>query len=108
MKLDTVDADGLKKLKANSTGKVEVVTFYSAKCTACGDSYHALETTWRMYRLRAYDFVSVAVDAAASKDAVTAFLNKQHSSSKNFQASIDLAAVQAAFGEKWKPGSMFT
>ena len=54
VKLDTVDADAMKKLKANDTGKVEVVTFWSTKVSRCADSFHALETTWRMYRLRAF------------------------------------------------------
>jgi len=121
--LDTVDADGLKKLKANDSGKVQVVTFWSSKCTTCADSIHALETTWRMYRLRAFTFVTVNTDPVASKDAVMAVLDKQHAStsngtrttgnspqftSKNLQLSVDLAAAQAAFGEKWKPGVMFT
>jgi peroxiredoxin len=114
--LDTIDADGLKKLKATGTGKVEVVTFWSAKCTACADSFHALETTYRMYRLRAgFSFVTVNTDPVASKDAVMAVLNKQHASApaslpsdKNFQATVSIADVQAAFGEKWKPNSMFT
>ncbi len=116
VKLDSVDADGLKKLKANDTGKVQLVTFWSAKCAGCADSLHALETTWRMYRLRAFTFVSVNTDPAANKDAVMDVLNKQHFStgtgpqftSRNLQATIDPAAVQAAFGEKWKPNSLFT
>src|SRR6185312_10856604 len=78
--LDTVDADGLKKLKQNDSGKVELVMFWSSKCTACEDSMHAIETTWRMYRLRAFTLVRVNTDPAASKDAVMAVLNKQHAS----------------------------
>ena len=41
-------------------------------------------------------------------------LNKQHAStaesprSRQLQSTVDLAAAQAAFGEKWKPDSMFT
>ena len=106
--LDTIDADGLKKLKANDSGKVQVVTFWSSKCTACTDSIHALETTWRMYRLRAFTFVTVNTDPVASKDAVMAALNKEHASGKNFQATVDIAAVQSALGEKWKANEMFT
>lgn len=108
VKLDTVDADGLRKLRANGSGKVQVVTFWSAKCAACADSFHALETTWRMYRLRAFDLVTVNTDPAADKSAVNDFLDKQHASGRNLQSSVDLAATQAAFGEKWKSGSMFT
>ncbi len=114
--LDTVDAAGLKKLKANDTGKVQLVVFWSAKCTACADSLHAIETTWRMYRLRTFTLTTVNIDPIASKDAVMAILNKQHASTadgprfwgKNVQSTLDLAATQTAFGEKWKPGNMFT
>jgi hypothetical protein len=116
VKFDTIDADTLKKMKANGTGKVEVLTFWSAKCgSACDDTFHALETTYRMYRLRAFDFATVNTDPVASKDAVMAYLNKQHATSpnnltngKNYQATVDLAAVQAAIGEKWKSGGIFT
>jgi peroxiredoxin len=117
VKLDTVDADGLKKLKANDSGKVQLVMFWSAKCgAACADSIHAVETTWRMYRLRAFTLVTVNTDPVASKDAVMEVLNKQHLStgtgpqfySRNLQSTVDVAATQAAFGEKWKPGSLYT
>ena len=115
IKFDTIDADTLKKMKANGTGKVLVLTFWSAKCTTCDDTFHALETTYRMYRLRAFDFATVNTDPVASKDAVMAYLKKQHATSptiltngKNYQAAVDLAAVQAAIGEKWKSGNMFT
>ena len=115
VKFDTIDADALKKMRANGSGKVEVLTFWSAKCTVCDDAFHALETTYRMYRLRAFDFATVNTDPVASKDAVLAYLNKQHATSpnnltngKNYQATVDPAAVQAAIGEKWKPGNMFT
>jgi peroxiredoxin len=114
--LDTVDADGLKKLKQNDSGKVELVTFWSSKCTTCGDSLHAMETTWRMFRLRAFTLVTVNTDPASSKDAVMAVLNQQHASTssggrftaKNLQSTLDLAKTQAAFGAKWKPGELYT
>jgi thiol-disulfide isomerase/thioredoxin len=116
VKFDAIDADALKKMKANGTGKVEVLTFWSTKCgTACDDTFHALETTYRMYRLRSFDFATVNTDPVANKDAVMAYLNKQHATSpnnltngKNYQATGDLASVQAAIGEKWKAGGMFT
>lgn len=114
--LDTVDAEGLKKLKANDSGKVQLVMFWSSKCTTCADSMHAIETTWRMFRLRAFTLVRVNTDPVASKDAVMAVLNKEHASTsagpqftgKNLQSTLDPAATQAAFGAKWKAGEMFT
>lgn len=121
--LGAAGPDALKKLRANDSGKVEAVVFWSTKCATCADSFHALETTWRMFRLRAFTLVTVNTDPATSKGAVMNFLNKQHAStsdgtgtpgnsatftSKNLQVWGDLAAAQAAFGEKWKPGAMFT
>jgi len=114
--LETVDAEGLKKLKQNDSGKVELVTFWSSKCTTCADSLHAMETTWRMFRLRAFTLVTVNIDPAANKNAVLAVLNKQHASTstgprftaKNLQSTLDLAKTQAAFGAKWKAGELYT
>jgi peroxiredoxin len=114
--LETVDAAGLKKLKQNDSGKVELVVFWSSKCKTCEDSMRAIETTWRMYRLRAFTLVRVNTDPASSKNAVMEVLNRQHASTsaggqftaKNLQSTLDLAKTQAAFGEKWKAGEMFS
>jgi len=108
IKLDTADADAIKKLTAPGQAKVQVVTFYSTKCTTCADSFHDLETTYRMFRQRAFVLETVATDPASDKDAVNAFLQKQYASSPNLQSTATLAATQAAAGEKWKANSMFT
>jgi len=106
--LETADADQLKKLRANSSGKVQVVTFWSTKCSTCADTFHDLETTYRMYRLRAFTLVTVNTDPAANKSAVTDFLKSQYASGQNLQATADHAAVEAAVGEKWKANNLFT
>ena len=108
VKLDGAGADELKKLRANGSGKVQVVTFWSTKCAACADTFHDLETTYRMYRLRAFTLVTVATDAPADKPAVMDFLQKQYASGANLQSTVDHNALQAAFGEKWKANSLFT
>ena len=62
-----------------------------------------------MYRLRAFDFVTIATDSPDKAPAVLAFLKKQYASSPNKQfASTDVAALQAAWGAKWKIGTPFT
>ncbi len=108
VKLDAAGADELKKLRANSSGKVQVVTFWSTRCASCADSFHDLETTYRMYRLRAFTLVTVATDPVADKPAIMDFLQKQYASGTNLQSSVDHNALQAAFGEKWKSNSLFT
>src|SRR5262249_53302676 len=97
--LETADADALKKLRANSSGKVQVVTFWSAKCTSCADTFHDLETTFRMYRLRAFTLVTVATDPVANKPAVTDFLHSQYASGENLISTVDHATLESTFGE---------
>jgi len=108
----TVDMAGpeeLKKLRANAGGKVLLVDFWSTGCTACESQFVDFETTYRMYRLRAFDFVTIATDSPDKAPAVLAFLKKQYASSPNKQfASTDVAALQAAWGAKWKIGTPFT
>jgi thioredoxin-related protein len=107
--VDMVAADDLKKLRANGTGKVLLVSFWSTGCSACASQFLDLETTFRMYRLRAFDFVTVATNPPADAPAVLAFLRKQHASNPNKQfASADAASLQAAWGARWKIGTPFT
>ena len=51
----------------------------------CVSQLHDLETTYRMYRLRSFDFVTVSTDPPGDNDAVLAFLKKQYASSPNKQ-----------------------
>ena len=107
--LDLVGVDDIKKLRANGTGKVLLVNFWSTGCRDCVSQFHDLETTYRMYRLRSFDFVTVSTDAPGDYEAVLAFLKKQYASSPNKQFAVaDPSALQAAWGAKWKPGSPFT
>jgi peroxiredoxin len=107
--VDMVGADDLKKLRANGTGKVLLVNFWSTGCSACTSQFLDLETTYRMYRLRSFDFVTVATNPPNEAPAVLDFLKKQYASSPNKQfASADAASLQAAWGARWKLGTPFT
>ncbi len=109
VKVDMVSADELKALRANQTGKVLLVSFWSSNCTLCASQFLDLETTYRMYRLRAFDFVTVSTDSPDQASAVLSFLKKQYASSPNKQfASPDVAGLQAAWGARWKPGMPYT
>jgi peroxiredoxin len=107
--VEPVGADDLKKIRSNPDKKVLLVSFWSTNCAACASQFFDLETTYRMYRLRAFDFITIATDPPDQASAVVAFLKKQFASSPNKQfASADTAALQAAWGAKWKPGTPFT
>jgi peroxiredoxin len=107
--VDMVGADDLKKLRANATGKVLLVNFWSTGCSACASQFFDLETTYRMYRLRSFDFVTIATNPPSDAPAVMDFLRKQYASSPNKQfASADVSSLQSAWGATWKPGSPLT
>jgi peroxiredoxin len=107
--VDMVGAEDLKSLRANATGKVLLVSFWSTGCSTCVSQFLDLETTYRMYRLRSFDFVTVATNPPADAPSVMEFLRKQHASSPNKQfASADAASLQAAWGAQWRLGAPFT
>ena len=102
--LDLVGVDDLKKLRANGTGKVLLVHFWSTGCATCVSQFPDLETTFRMYRLRSFDFVTVSTDPPGDP-AVLAFLKKQYASSPNKQfAGVDASAAAGGLGRQVEAG----
>jgi peroxiredoxin len=79
-----------------------LVHFWATGCATCASQLFDLETTYRMYRKRAFDFVTINTDAPAENSAVLEYLKKQYASSPNKQfATADRAGLQAAWGARW-------
>ena len=109
VKLDPAASDDLKKLVANGTSKITVVHFWATNDKDDAAIFHDLQTTYRMYRLRDFNLVTVATNRPEQKDQVMTFLQNQYASSTNYQVETkDLKTVQAAVGAKWKAGEPFT
>jgi thiol-disulfide isomerase/thioredoxin len=101
--VDLVSAEDLKKLHSNPTGKVLLVNFWATWCGGCVHELPDLETTWRMYRLRDYDFVTVAANMPDEKPGVLQYLNRLHGSSRNLLfGSTDTDQMQHAFAPAWE------
>jgi thiol-disulfide isomerase/thioredoxin len=101
--VDLGSVDDLKKLRTNTTGKVLLVNFWATWCGGCVHELPDLETTWRMYRLRDYDFVTVAANMPDERPGVLKYLIRLHGSSRNLLfASTDTDQMQHAFAPSWE------
>jgi thiol-disulfide isomerase/thioredoxin len=101
--------DDLKKLRANGTGKVVLVNFWATWCGPCLHEMPDLQDTWRMYRRRDFDMVTVSANMPDEKDGVLKILNRFHASSRNLIfGSTDTDAMQTAFEPSWQAGVPFT
>jgi thiol-disulfide isomerase/thioredoxin len=107
--LDLATADDLKKLRANSTGKVLLVNFWATWCGPCIHEFPDLETTYRMFRKRDFDMVMVSTNMPDEKPGVIKRLNQQHASGGNLLfGTDDTYGLQAAFDPKWDAPVPFT
>jgi thiol-disulfide isomerase/thioredoxin len=107
--VELASADDLKKLRSNPTGKMLLVNFWATWCGPCVHELPDLETTYRMYRLRDFDMVTVSSNMPDEKAGVLKRLNQLHASGRNLLfGSTDTDAMQAAFDPKWESGVPYT
>jgi len=98
VKLEMAGADRLKALRGNPSGKLLMVNFWATWCGPCVTEFPELEATYRMYRGRSFEFVSVSANDPDDKPQVIAFLQKNHASGPNLQFALpDTFTLQAAF-----------
>ena len=106
--LSPASADDLKKIRANASDKTVIVEFWSLKCKDCLAEFHDYENTYRMYRRRKFDMITVSTDSPSDQSKVLDYLHQQYASGTNLQFdSGDTKALQAAVGEKWKTNEPF-
>jgi peroxiredoxin len=100
--LTIVDAKGLKALRANGTGKTLLVNFWATWCAPCTAEFPELQNTWRMYRKRPFELVTVSLNYPDEEKGVRRFLESQHASSRNLlSGSMDPYELMKAFDTDW-------
>lgn len=83
--LNEIDVQGVKDLiKNGSSGKLRLINIWATWCGPCLMEFPDLVIIDRMYRGRAFEFVSVSADKTAKKDEALKFLQKQEASNKNY------------------------
>ena len=76
--LEKLDVETAKKLRANGSGNVRLINFWSTTCGPCVAEFPALVETYRRFQNRSFDFVSISLDPVADQAKVQKFLEKQH------------------------------
>jgi peroxiredoxin len=103
--LEKIDAAGVKALRQNTTGKTLLVNFWATWCGPCTVEFPDLQNTFRMYRKRPFDLVTVSINYPDEEAAVRRFLEAQHASSRNFlSASMDPYELLRGFDPDWGGG----
>lgn len=101
--LAPVDAAGLRALVKNAdSGKTLLLNFWASWCAPCVREFPALQATWRMYRRRPFELVTVAINFPDEEAGVRRHLERQHASSRNLIfAGTDQYALMQAVDPDW-------
>jgi peroxiredoxin len=107
--LEMVTAEDLKKLRANPTKHMLLVSFWATWCGSCIDEFSDFQDTFQMYKVRDFDLVTVSANMPDEKNSVMKMLEKKHATSRNLLfASDDTAAMQKAFDPAWESAVPYT
>jgi len=107
--VEMIGTDDLGRLRKNGTGKLLLINFWATWCAPCASEFPDLETTYRMFKPRGLEFVSVSVNDPGERPAVLEFLTAHHASHPNrLFATPDVYGLQAAFDPKMPAPVPFT
>jgi len=103
--LEQIGVEGMRALRQNTTGKTLLVNFWATWCGPCTAEFPEILDTWRMYRKRPFELVTVSINYPDEEKAVRKFLEEQHAASRNYvSGTMDPYELMAAFDKDWNGG----
>jgi len=104
-----IAGDDLKRLRQNPSKHMMLISFWATWCGSCIDEFADFQDTFRMYKNRDLELITVAANMPDEKPSVVKMLNKKHATSRNLLfATNDTAALQAAFDPSWESAVPYT
>jgi peroxiredoxin len=107
--VEMASAADLKRLRQNSTKHMVLISFWATWCGSCIDEFADFQDTFRMYKNRDLELITVATNMPDEKTSVLKMLDRKHATSRNLLfATNDVAALQAAFDPTWESAVPYT
>ncbi len=104
--LETVNTKALKEIGKNTGGHLRLINAWATWCGPCVTEFPDLVDTYRMYKGRGLEVVTVSADPPALREQAHAFLKAQHASMRNvILDSDDSYALVEALDPHW-PGAL--
>ena len=107
--VEMATADDLKGLRQNPSKHMVLISLWATWCGSCLDEFADFQDTFRMYKNRDLELITVAANMPDEKTSVLKMLDKKHATSRNLLfATNDTAALQAAFDPTWESAVPYT
>lgn len=109
VKVDDIDAEGIKKLLKNDSDNLRLINTWASWCGPCVAEFPELVEIRNMYRTRDFEMVTLSAEGPKMRRKVEKFLENQHASMTNYLFNEDdIDAFSAAFDKKWTGAIPYT
>ncbi len=107
--LETIDADGVRRLMENESDKLRLINVWATWCGPCVVEFPELVVIHRMYKGRPFELVTVSSDSPEQEGEVLKFLQQHQAAVRNYLFdSEDQYALVDAIDPDWSGALPYT